>query len=396
MADKPFDTTPIGFLEKPVSDDHNQNASQIYMTIREIIRIMCASRTSDASQAALSINAFFGDSLRVIPSASPAMTVVVSSGLGFLYAPTDAPTNIGSTDIVGLEDLSPFKPSFLTNPVTFAVSPAPGSPNTRIDIIEVKCDRRLENSTARFQLDPTTKIFGPHSFFKTLAHALDGRTGTVTDPANSTAGLSYKIGTPGNPGVAPTVSPGYVKIAEVNVGTGVTTIPGTAIVDRRALLGIGGTTRVAVRVRVKWNGGSGAQTAVIQSVVAPPGIDVGVAPINSSRGDFVLYVTGGQITKVAQHVTVEVPITVLAAGDHVRMTPAQGGGAGLPLTTVDSSIQTAMITAGVNVGIGSKAIEFFNANGILSLIPAGEGAASITDPKLEDLFFNVTLDLAYN
>lgn len=272
--DAPFDHTNIGLRERPVSADFNQMQSQLYRTMRELVRMAHGGRAGLTSAAMQSKAGFFGDGLRVVPASPTAMSVVVGSGIGFTFDASDVPSDIGSPDLESVDDLSPFKPAALVSPVTFAVPAAPSAGNSRIDIIEVKNDRRLENSVPRRQLDVTTRSYLDRNFYKTLAYALDGRTGIVTSPASSAAGLSYKIGTAGTPGVAPATTTGYTKIAEINVLDTTTTIDGSCIVDRRPMLVPGGVGRASIAFQIQWN--SGAPIVTVNEMCAPPGMFLSV------------------------------------------------------------------------------------------------------------------------
>lgn len=293
----PFDRMNIGLRERPLSADHNRLQSQIDRTIREVCRAMLSGRASNTSSAQQSRAGFLGTGFRVVPSNPAAMSVQVSAGHGFNYDAVDLPSDIGATDLEGVDDLSPYKPLVLMSPVTFAVPAAPVAPNSRIDIIEVKVDRRLENALTRRQLDVATRQYLDHAFFKTLAFVLDGRTGIVTTPANSTAGLSYKIGTAANPGTVPPTTAGYVKIAQIHVSNTTVTITGAEIADWRPLLGDGGVVRGSISWRQRWN--AGTPIVDIKNIIAPPGVDVGVASENASgaHNSGAIYVVAGNALK---------------------------------------------------------------------------------------------------
>jgi hypothetical protein len=393
MADAPFDQTNIGLRERPSSGDLNQVQSQIFRTIRELARVLLSPRTSNTSSAIGPLSGMIADGFRVLPSSPAAMTVVVTPGIGFRHDPVDVVSNLGIPDLEQVNDLSPFKPLSLLAPVTFPVPAAPAGPNSRIDIVEVRTDRRLTNAIPRRQLDTGTVSFLDHVFFKTLSYGQDGDTGIVASPAASTAGLSYKVGTAANPGLVPATTAGYVKLAEILVSSSTTSITGLNIVDRRVVLSANGMTTVSVRFRVQWNGGAGAQTATILDCVSPPGFDVAVAPvIGGQRGDFNLFITGGQILRVTQQLSVNVKDNLgasLGSGETLYVNQIDTG-----VQAVDSSQQTAMAAAGISCGIGTSYVQVFNANGRLSLRNAA-GAASTTDAKLENVVFNATVQLSY-
>lgn len=304
MADNPFDQTNIGLRERPVSADHNRMQSQIYRTIREIHRSLMAPRTDPVQPQARGAGGFAGESFRVTPSSPAAMSIVVKSGVGFLFDASDVATNLGSTDLEHVDDLSPYKPLSLIDPVTLAIPAAPSAPNTRLDIVEVRNGRRLEDAITRRQLDAGGGDFNDHIYFKTLAYGADGQTGIVTDPAPSTAVLSYKVGIPGNPvGAIPGTTPGYTRLALITVGSAVTTITGTKIIDKRKLLGVGGFVTASIRFRMQWN--AGTPIISIFDVVAPPGIEFAIDPNftsgsgTPSRGATQVWIFGGDPTRIS-------------------------------------------------------------------------------------------------
>lgn len=391
MADNPFDQTNYGIRERPVSADWNQLSSQFYQTIREVHRFTHDARVSNTSSAAQSITGFHGAGLRVVPSSSPGMSVVVSAGLGFMFAPTDIPTDLGATDLESVDDRSPYKPLIVHTPQTFNVPVAPSAPNSRIDIIEVRNPRRLENAIPRRQLDPNTLQYDDHVFLKTLAFQIDNlQCGTVNDPSSSTAPLSYKVGTAGNPGLVPPTTPGYIKIAEVLVPNGATAIDGTGIIDRRALLFSGGVGRFAARWRVQWNSGSPIATAI--AIAAPPGISVTFTPVGL-RGAGSVFVVGGQIQSAA--------VTITAAHQHGHDftdrfsvgLQATNGFTGSQVVVCDSSVQAALLAGAPSVvaAVGSQVVS----ERIISRFVTNTGASNNTDTSLEDAIISAVGVLTY-
>jgi hypothetical protein len=204
------------------------------------------------------------DSFKVRPTNPTGMTVKVTRGVGFIYAPSDEPTAIDG--VVGLDDRSGYKPLLLEADQTLTVPPN-SSGSTRYDIIEACYSRRTENSSSRMVLDPVTQQFTATGLNKTLAVANDGRTGQVTSPALSTADISYKIGGT-NSASRPAVTPGYVKLADVVVANGATHITPNCIGDERSLL----TPDNSIRIRGVVGLASGAANAL--TYAAPPGVEV--------------------------------------------------------------------------------------------------------------------------
>ncbi len=398
MADNPFDQTNYGLREKPVSGDWNQLESQIYMTIREMHRYQHDARTDFTTPSAHSVSGFHGAGFWVVPSSPAAMSVVVSAGLGFLYAPTDIPTNLGATDLESVDDLSPYKPLLVQSPLTFNVPAAPASPNSRIDIIEVRNPRRLENAITRRQLDPNTLSYDDHVFFKTLAYQIDNnRMGVVNDPASSTAELSYKVGTAANPGLVPATSPGYLKIAEILVPNGISTITGTQLVDRRPLLfSRGGCT---VHASFRWQFVTGFPASIITPIkgVLPPSVQVGLRQNTNVRGDGILAIVGGEIASAVLTPSVYYPTAAASLGSGWGF-PAVfadvSGTNGTPIT-VDSAAQAvlASLTPAINVGIGQKAVLVQIRSRFQLDAVSKDPSASLT--PLEDFVLNVAAGLSW-
>lgn len=235
MANKTHDRTIINVRERPLSSDHNQEASQLDRTLRDLMRLLMT------PPGAAPISGFLSDSFKVTQSAVPAMSVLLTAGLGYVDAPSDTPSGIGG--VISLDDLSPYKPLILMEAQAVTVDAAPVAGQNRIDIIEVKVDRRAENPLSRDVLDanPLSTTYGqfvPNTVNKTLSFVLDGRTGRVVTPAASTTGIGYKVGAsaPAGTEVAPATSPGYTKIAEVHVAGAVATIVNANLTDSRTVL----------------------------------------------------------------------------------------------------------------------------------------------------------------
>jgi len=230
MANQAFDREIIHPLERPLADDIDQAQSQIDRSLRDLLRRLF----SDAAGTIYS--GFVANGLLVAPSSPAAMSVVVTAGLGFQDLPADVPSSIGG--VVGLDDLSPYKPLVLSADQTIAIDASPAPGQNRIDIIEVKTDRRAENPSTRDILNPGTGLFVPGSVNKTLAFDLLGRNARVVSPANSTTGIGYKVGVAAVAGseVAPATTAGYLKLCEIHVIGGVTTITAGALTDFRSSL----------------------------------------------------------------------------------------------------------------------------------------------------------------
>lgn len=270
----PFDRTILNPLEKPLSQDINQAQSQQDYSLRFLVEQMFTRRTGNVLPAPTAGSGFVGYSMKTVPAAVPNMTVTVTKGLAFLSDPADTPSGIDG--VIGLDDLSSYKPVVLTTNTLFTVPAAPGPGSSRIDIIEARVRRETTNPSSRLVLDPGLGVFNPSTLDKTLAFTLDGSVGTVISPAPSTAGLSYKQGVAALTGteVEPSVTPGYIQIARINVGPSVSSISSGEIADRRKLLGEHASIHVSANFRQRWNGG--APIVNLNSFIGPPGSEIGI------------------------------------------------------------------------------------------------------------------------
>lgn len=374
MADRPYERMIISTRERALSSDINQAESQLDRSLRFSLQNLLAA-------SAGFVSGFLGNGYRVVPNSPIGMSVLVSAGLGLSSNPADVPAAIGG--VIGLDDLCDVKPLVLNAPALFTV-PANGSGNPRIDIIEVKIDRRAENPQSRLIFNPATEAFDPATVNKTLSFCHDGRTGTVATPAASTAGLSYKTGTPAGVPVAPPVTAGYTKIAEINVAAGAVTIATSQIVDRRVFLSPGGVSSVAASLRVQWNAGVPILTFLRK--INPPGFDIAALAFPVTRGHATIVLVGGEIARytVNYNPYPTFPGPGLAAN---QLVSSLGFGA---VQTVDAGLQTAYAALGLNVAIGQKAIEHQ-----LHCRFQSAGTTNVTDTTLEDLTWDFCFQLGY-
>ena len=297
MADREFDRTAFNTRERPLSSDLNQLQSQHDRTLRALLRQMFStSFCSPALQTdgftdfgTLWLSGFIGDSFKVRSNLPASMKIYVTDGYGFIVNAVDLVSGIGG--VQGVNDLDPYKPVILEYPQSLTV-PANATGSTRYDIVEVCYDRRMENANSRQILDPTTQQFVAGSVNKTLAFDNDGRTGQVTSPALSTAGISYKVG---SGGTRPSVTPGYVKIADITVPNGATSIGLGNINDERNLLAPYNCFRVAGSVGIPKGGV--VKPTFLRLTEAPPGVEVlayGGSAVNGSEGPVLLLILAGQ------------------------------------------------------------------------------------------------------
>jgi len=288
MANNAFDRSIINLRERPLSSDINVAQSQLDRSLRDVLATMFVSNAVGTDLPNPPQSGFLGAGLKVRPLAVPGLGVRVSAGLGFSYLPADLPSSIDG--VVGLDDLSTYKPLPLLADATINGIPAgPGGGNTRTDIIEVKVARRGANPLSRDQLDTMTGLFVSGLVNKTLDFTLDGNTGIVSDPALSTAVISYKVGIVN--GAAPSVTPGYVKIATLVMDGTVASVTRGKIIDQRVILHPYGMMPFSATFGVP-SGAATPPTGVLFS--GPPGVEMVVYKnAQPAQYRFVVYIIGG-------------------------------------------------------------------------------------------------------
>lgn len=397
MANNPYDRTNAGVREKPLSGDINGESSQVDRTLRDTLMAILAPRTNSTSPASSPRSGFVSDGFQVVSNGSPTMGIQVLNGLGFSVDATQTAGGIGGPDLENVNDFSTFIPMVLESQTAFAVPAAPSGPNVRVDIIEVRSNRQLTDATLRLQLDPTTKTFAPKTFDKTLSYLIDTSVGTNSGGGNSTAALSYKVGTPGAAdgsgiGTVPATTPGYIKIAEIQVASAATSITASNIVDRRKLLAPGGVVPFAAMWRLRWN--SGTPVVTVLNIAAPPSVQVGCFPNGSVRGAATVFVTGGDFSvcsAVAQIIFPNasgsyVPFGLCNGPSGATANPAHANASG------GGQAELAGCTPPIVVGSGTQAwyamLESF-------ALPTAGGAFSSTDTTLEEAVVSVSGLLSY-
>lgn len=297
MANNPFDRTIINPRERPLSSDINQAQSQMDRTMRRFFGRLFGTRASQASSLESVLTGFIGNSFR-LSADGVSMFLTVRNGLGFFGDP--AALNAALGGIVGLDDLDGYKPMSLNDDITFAVPAAPSGPNSRIDILEVRYNRAIGNPLSRDILDPGTGIFAPGLVNKSLSWDLGSQL-TI----NGSGAINYKTGAPAVSPSAPGVDSGYVKIAEVAVGSSVTTLSYSKIKDLRNLLFPGGNLTVSGFATMTEVGGGIANLSGV-NIIAPPGVDVFVCRDTSgvnTRLRFIVVVVAGNLAGKNCHAT---------------------------------------------------------------------------------------------
>ena len=271
-----FDQVIIPIRQRPLSDDHNRAQSQLYRTMRGLQRLLFSRRANGSTpftnDGGIAQSGFVWDGFKVDPASPAAMSVRLRAGVGYYDDGASAPTDIDGA--LATDDRESFKPLVLSATQALTV-PAADPTNPRIDIVEVAYDLRAEQPTSvdikaavpPFNFVPTVKN-------KILAWLQDGRV-SVNGVGGGLARINYKTGTPAGSPTAPTVTAGYVKIAEVVVDAAVTTIAQNKIRDLRLLLAPGGQLRAAFRATIRGTtAGVGAPTILAASL--PPGCSLAI------------------------------------------------------------------------------------------------------------------------
>jgi len=277
MGNLPFDREVINFREKPISSDHNYSAQYADRTQRALMKRLLSGRTPGMSgildtMIPLTSAAFVGDGYKARPRSPAALYVDITPGMGFLDNGTDLPVAIGG--VVGVDDVESFKPLTLAQLVSFGpITPPSTGGQGRIDIVEVKIDRRLTDATPREQMN-TSGVFVPGVVNKTLTWDHGGDLSIVATPNPSTGGIGYKTGTPAayDAETVPATTSGYTKIAEVYVKNGDTSIDASRVKDMRQMLFPGGCGFVSANIRETFTASGAVMNASSRNTVAPPGV----------------------------------------------------------------------------------------------------------------------------
>jgi hypothetical protein len=237
---------------------------------------------------------------------------------------------------------------------------APGAPNSRYDLLEVKMNRNVGDPTSRDVFNPLTGVFDPTLVNKTLFWDYDGLYGTVNAPNNSTAPISLKVGVADNPPTwPPSVSPGYVGLAIALVGSApIASVDADKIVSTRPLLIPGQNLNISARLKSLQPLYS---TIILEALHAPPGVFTSAVWKSSGPLTVDFYVISGT-----------------PAGVPIITAPGIAFSAPPSLVTVDAPMQADL--AGVNaspaikVGIGQLAAK---ASFTISTTPGNDAYANI-------------------
>jgi len=244
--------------------------------LRDLLRFTSLPIVSMSATTTQQAYGFYGDGFLVLPQSPVSGNVVLSAGIAVKRDDTDQPADIGG--IPGLDENSAVKPIVLRDARIIATAPPPPAPNQRIDTIEVRVSRDFYDSVPVKQLDPTSGTSTYPTALKTLSYAIDDVTVEyIVSPANGSQPLVYKQGVAAPVPVAPAVSPGYVKVAEILVDNVVSNPAGTIrqehLADFRPMAFLGGTSHFAIDFVMSTVAG----LPTIVSYAVPPGIRIAVS-----------------------------------------------------------------------------------------------------------------------
>lgn len=352
MADEAFSRTVINARERPLSSDINQLQSEESRTLREALRALFLPHNALANEVNSSfqpVSGFLGDGFFV--AAGGALTHTMRAGLGLIYDAGSPANDIGAVSKV--DDRNPYYPVYLSAPQVISSPAAPGVGLERLDIIEVALDRRLQDSSSRDVLDTGTGVFTPTLVLKTLAYALDGRTGVVNSPASSTTGIGLKAGTTqsagtfaGSGGVTgiPATTAGYTRVAVILVTNTGAVVQGD-VRDDRVLLAPNGVHNLGVGI-VQVPGSPNDVITLNVPPTWPAGFRIAARQLNSpsNGGSMRIYIVGGNLNSASPAAVITascLAATLANANRLARMTPPAFG-------TLSAGDKAALVTGGAS------------------------------------------------
>lgn len=349
MADAAFDRVVFNTRERPLSSDINQLQAEESRTLREVVRALMLPHALAADSLATGftpLSGFLGDGFHVAPAGGLALTI--RAGLGFLFDSGSTASAIGG--VTKVDDLSPYFPAYLSADSTVVAPGGVGGGQERVDILEVKLDRRLADASSRDVFNTGTGVFDPTLVQKSLSYVLDGRTGVVASPSSSTTGISLKTGalqaagtyaaSGGVTGV-PATTAGYTRIAVVLVdSTG--TIVANQVRDERNLLSPNGVASLNFLLR-QTPGSPNDTFSVDAAPPMPAGYRVAAHQVStpSNGGAVRVFLLGGRIhSNTGFSVVAQCSAATLANSNRLVRTTTPTTG------TISSAQQSALAGAG--------------------------------------------------
>lgn len=248
MANQPFDTTIINPLERPKSSDINAAQSEIHRDLRDYLFRYFATSDGPNVLTATAQTGFVGRGFVVEQTSPVSMNVLIGQGLGF-QATLDTTSNVGG--LVGLNDLSYYKPLLLSGSKLVTVPTAPAAGFCRRDMIEVRYNRSLTDLTASDVYSVASGIFTAQNINKTMTFDLLNasiQTIPAGSPTAATSSIVYRVGTEVPYSTdddflaapIPSTDSGYIRLAVINVWPNATFINTGSIADWRPVLAVGG------------------------------------------------------------------------------------------------------------------------------------------------------------
>lgn len=284
----------IPVRQRPISADLNELQEQMLESARLVATSIHgtagAPLPADSADNRTSYNvphAFQGGSFLVVPD--PAATpfgVMLQPGYGYSAFSPATVTSYDSANGLDYDGTNNWAPVVLSAYQTGYTVPAPpASGSARIDIIEVKASYLASNPQTVGIFNTATEVFDPATRNKDFTWDLLGRTGTVTSPANSTSPISYKVGVEAVGDITvptvPATTSGYVKVAQINVIGGSTSIDRSNIIDLRRPPLPNGMLTVAGKATIPGIA-AGLASAALTSLELQPGMAVKFAFFSST------------------------------------------------------------------------------------------------------------------
>lgn len=274
-----FDRLVFQQREKLLSGDLNKALGAAVAQRAEWVRRFFGSvRAADGGYVPVADpEGFAGASFSVVPSSG--MTVQVNPGVGFMRKAGGDETAVAGA--VNATDVA-LRLLELSAAAAIVVDAAPSAGNSRIDIVEVATYRSVTTET-RSVWNTLARRFRSDTTNKGLVYDCVGSVGRVLAPTASTSAIGYKVGVPATSGaeVAPTVTSGYQKVAEILVASGTTTVAKNMIGDFRRVLLHGGTAAAGFAMRV-WTHDTTATAGLLRAYILPAGVRAAAAYDNTA------------------------------------------------------------------------------------------------------------------
>lgn len=249
---------------------------------------------------------FYGASfiVTVNPAATP-RGITIGQGIGYSSSGPATASDIDS-DINAnwYGDLGVGAPLVLSAGQNLTVPSSPTAGNSRIDIIEVKASYFANEPQTVGIFNTISSVFDATSRNSSLTWDLAGHTGTVNAPNPSTAPISYVVGASASGGISaatePSTTPGYVKIARINLAGAVATITQDLIADLRPAIRPAGMLNLSALLTLPGTS-AGLGSESFDAAELPPGVQLkvaiatGSAPATGNSYVAECYVIGGDI-----------------------------------------------------------------------------------------------------